>query len=317
MLDLNLSKKPKKETKQKEAGEKSAPIVRPFWLILFLFVVIVVFVYIYILPSYLEQKQDFSDLVPKAEIDSVALKEALARQETEKEKEVVQKPEDKPEPKTEKPKPPVTEKPRETRTITAPALTYESSIISFSETIKTFLQVRSAVKTNDFYGLISVSKNEVNAEIKTTSGNNLSDYKNIYGRDFSIKSSGEDRDPENRYVFTFSSGTRMETVATDQMNFRRYFSPKVLIDNLKENAMQNNLSVERIRERRSTTIGSFKITPVVFKTSGRESGILEFLETIRNLNWNINVRKLSATSLISGSGNLDAQLIIDFDVLSK
>ena len=117
MLDLNLSKKPKKETKQTEAGEKSTPIVRPFWLILFLFVVIAVFVYIYILPSYLEQKQDFSDLVPKTEIDSVALKEALARQDADKEKEVEQRTEEKPEPKTEKPKPPVTEKPRETRTI--------------------------------------------------------------------------------------------------------------------------------------------------------------------------------------------------------
>ncbi|MFC1724641.1 hypothetical protein ACFL4T_03370, partial [candidate division KSB1 bacterium] len=195
-------------------------------------------------------------------------------------------------------------------------LSYESSIIGFSESIKTFLKVRSAIKTNDFYSLISVSINEVNAEIKTGSGNNLNEYKNIFKSDFRFKNSGEDRDSE-KYVFTFSGETSMETMPTDQVNFRNYYSSKVLIDNLKENALQNNLSVEKVRERRTTAVGSLKITPVIFKVSGKDDRILEFLETIRNLKWNINVRKLSAVSRISGSGSLEAQLIIDFDVLSK
>ena len=81
--------------------------------------------------------------------------------------------------------------------------------------------------------------------------------------------------------------------------------------------MQTNMNVEIVRERPLLTYKGFKIKPVVFKVSGKESDALEFLRTLENLKWNINMRKLSAVSMRTETGGLNAQLILDLDVLYK
>lgn len=319
MLDLNLSKKSKKEPSEKKDEKKSIPIVRPFYLILLLVIVVGYFLYTYILPSFFEQKQNYDDLVPKVKIDSTKLKEALARKQKEAEKPTVTEPRKTEETKT---APPPENKPKPVRSEhrTQPAVRasaiYSSSIIGFTETIKNYLKAREFLLSRDSYKLISVTKDEIISEIATVSNNNIAAYRNLFNRTFKSKSVSEDTDTDNRYILSFRGSLSAVTTPFDKIQFARYYSSSVLIANLKEYAEQNNLIVEKIRERKSTIINGYRITPVVFKVSGNESDILNLLESIKNLNWNINVRKISGISRFA-YGNLKGQLIIDFDVLSK
>ena len=319
MLDLNLSKKPKKDTPETKGEGKSTPIVRPVYLILLLVIVVGYFIYEYILPSYFEKKADYSHLIPV--MDSVKVEEAKAREQQLREQETAQKPDtetQKPEQTTkpaDKPKPVRTE-PRTQQPAVRTSAVYVSSIIGFTETIKNFIKVREFLLSRDSYKLISVTKDEIFSEIATVSNNNISTYRNLFDRNFASKSINEDVDIDNRFVLSFRGSINAATTPFTDIQFARYYTSDVLTANLKENAEQNNLKVEKIRERNSIMYSGIRITPVVFKVSGDENDILGFLESIKNLNWNINVRKITGISRFE-YGKLTGQLIIDFDVLSK
>jgi len=316
MLDLNLAKSSKKKGEDKKT-KKSVPKVRASFIVMLLVAVLIYFGYSYILPLMTEKKTDYSELVPKVEIDSTRLKEALERQ---KQKTEEPKQEDKPEvvqknlPETKKP-----EKPEPVSKEEIPfteVYVYDTSVTGFKDPIRNFLEIRDILLPSDFYNLISITENKVISEFETGSKRNADKYKNLIGKDVQLRSFEVDFQSEGRYVLYFTGNIKVESTHFDNLDFNRYYSSKLLIDNLKENAVKNNLKIEKIREREGISYKSRYITPVIFKVSGKDNSIIEFLKSIENLKWNINIRKLSAVSRYDKDG-LNTQLVIDFDVISE